>query len=343
MKTGDVVDLIFEKYFGSRKIIVLVSILLGCLLFTYFFINYPLTLGEPHIVVGKRLLFTLDKNFSMCAIQLKEPIEVQEIQLVPDFKQKIMKNILVVEVKSKIDTINVPLPPKNAILDDKFTKIVVDIIYPKHPEARIEKVIIDGKAANLENFFNENLRINDGKLVKQYFIRDYISSFLIYFNDSMSNWLMTFLFFVCIYLFVDMMGYVIICFGPKNKFEKYVFRNCNLISPTDVDQLQGAKISFAQIHSKRDMWYRFFQIFGPAFGFLFTITSLIAGLHPSAQIGRDVSQFFVAIQVAMTSTFIGLFMRIISMWLQILNNKIFDRAELVFQCLAEKNVKEGHL
>ena len=33
----------------------------------------------------------------------------------------------------------------------------------------------------------------------------------------------------------------------------------------------------------------------------------------------------------MTSTFIGLSLRIISMWLQMTNNKIFERAEEVFQ------------
>jgi hypothetical protein len=75
------------------------------------------------------------------------------------------------------------------------------------------------------------------------------------------------------------------------------------------------------------MNFRFLQVFGPAVGFILTISSLIAALHPSIQKQQDISAFFGSIQVAMVSTFIGLFIRIIGIFSQRANDKLFDRAD----------------
>jgi hypothetical protein len=335
----DAVEWVSETFLGGKKIFVITAILLSCFILTCLFIYYPIVKGEPIIVVGKRLLFTINKKFSMCIVQLSEPVDVTSIVIFPDFKQKEMRAISTINRNLKMKTIDILPPPQNTIADDRFENVKIEIFYPMFPQAKIEQVIVDGETLSLKKFFDENLKVQDKKYIDKNYIREFISNFIINFNDTISNWTMTFLLFVCGYLVVEMAGYMMICFGSNKKFENHVTKTSCLASPAENRHIQAAKIVFSQKCYRRDIWFRFFQIFGPAFGFIFTITSLIAGLHPSAQIGRDVSQFFIAIQIAMTSTFIGLFMRIISMWLQMINNKISDRAELFFQKLESLNIE----
>lgn len=57
-------------------------------------------------------------------------------------------------------------------------------------------------------------------------------------------------------------------------------------------------------------WSNFWKVAGPAFGFLLTVSSLAASLHPSVQAARDAYAFVAGIQIAVISTFIGLLIRI---------------------------------
>jgi hypothetical protein len=52
------------------------------------------------------------------------------------------------------------------------------------------------------------------------------------------------------------------------------------------------------------------KVLGPACGFLLTVSSLSAALHPAVQGRQDAFQFVSAIQVAVLSTLIGLAIRI---------------------------------
>lgn len=54
------------------------------------------------------------------------------------------------------------------------------------------------------------------------------------------------------------------------------------------------------------------KVLGPAFGFLLTVSSLAAALHPAVQGRQDAFQFVSAIQIAILSTLIGLAIRIVA-------------------------------
>ena len=56
----------------------------------------------------------------------------------------------------------------------------------------------------------------------------------------------------------------------------------------------------------------FAKVIGPAIGFFMTVSSLIAGLHPSAQIQMDTFIFVSSLQIALVATFMGLLVRIIA-------------------------------
>jgi hypothetical protein len=56
----------------------------------------------------------------------------------------------------------------------------------------------------------------------------------------------------------------------------------------------------------------FGRVLGPALGFLLTVSSLVAGLHPSAASVKDTFQFVSSLQLALVATFMGLLVRIIA-------------------------------
>jgi hypothetical protein len=62
------------------------------------------------------------------------------------------------------------------------------------------------------------------------------------------------------------------------------------------------------VHLERRM--SFARAVAPALGFLLTVSSLIAALHPSVQIEQDAFRFVTSLQLAMTATLVGLMIRI---------------------------------
>jgi hypothetical protein len=63
----------------------------------------------------------------------------------------------------------------------------------------------------------------------------------------------------------------------------------------------------ASIHS-----LGFLRVIGPAMGFLLTVSSLIAGLHPSATAAQDTFRFVASLQLALVATLLGLAMRVLA-------------------------------
>jgi hypothetical protein len=62
------------------------------------------------------------------------------------------------------------------------------------------------------------------------------------------------------------------------------------------------------VHLERRM--SFARAVAPALGFLLTVSSLIAALHPSVQIEQDAFRFVTSLQLAMTAKLVGLLIRI---------------------------------
>jgi hypothetical protein len=56
----------------------------------------------------------------------------------------------------------------------------------------------------------------------------------------------------------------------------------------------------------------FARVFGPATGFLLTVSSLVAALHPSAAAAQDTFRFVSSLQLALVATFMGLVVRIMA-------------------------------
>jgi hypothetical protein len=334
MKLSDIIDYAFDKVFGGRRIKVISSILISCVLATILFIYFPRIFGNTYILLENRFLFSINKNFSKCTIYLIDPININSIIINPDFKAREIRALSETVVNSKEKTITI-LPPKKDILKDvNYSNLAIEIFYSPFDQVKIEKIDVDNTELKLEDFYENYLRVKSKIFIDKWFLRDHLSGIINALNDTVSNWAMTFFAIFSIFLILNLLYLSYNYLKTEIKFEKFLYKLSGFtLKSKEVEEVQKLKIMFGENHYKKDMWFRFLQAFGPAFGFLFTITSLIAGLNPKLQMGRDISQFFSAIQVAMTSTFIGLIVRIVAMGLQLVNNKIFDRAEDFFQNL----------
>lgn len=77
----------------------------------------------------------------------------------------------------------------------------------------------------------------------------------------------------------------------------------------------------------------FARVIGPALGFTLTVSSLIAGLHPTGQTLQSTFQLLSSLQVAMVATLVGLLMRIVAEFALRLHTSCAERRiELCPEC-----------
>jgi hypothetical protein len=75
---------------------------------------------------------------------------------------------------------------------------------------------------------------------------------------------------------------------------------------------QGAEAVLKAEYAALNRRLSFAKTAGPAFGFLLTVSSLSAALHPSVQAAQDTFRFVSGIQIAVIATFVGLAIRIVA-------------------------------
>lgn len=146
------------------------------------------------------------------------------------------------------------------------------------------------------------------KLLYVNLIQDRLSDYLLLFNSSVGNLALMVLCAVLLWA-VWRVGDAMI--------ERWRVRDGNL---TEVANKVVAEMPSYSAETFREelaaqfwndcRWSNFWKVAGPAIGFLLTVSSLAASLHPSVQAARDAYVFVSGIQMAVISTFVGLFIRI---------------------------------
>jgi len=295
---------------------------------TILFIYSPKLLYQTCVEVPDRLLLRFPKDFKNCFIVFKSEVDVIAYEIAlhrqkDERKPTIIKTVVVDEKRFSL-TISNPWP-QSVIINQSH--VMVKVFRQFSVPLEIRQVRMNGKKIPLKRFFDENLKVMDKSYVDREYMREYISLVLLKHNDSVSNYLLT---FFCLSLIL-LIGQLLfssfrLYFYSDQRLEKYIKEKY----PTFQGSKQEINICFGEDLERKDRWFRFLQILGPAFGFILTISSLIVALHPSLQVTPDIKKFFQAIQIAMVSTFVGLLIRIIAIFLQRINNKIFLRADDLF-------------
>lgn len=320
---------------AKRKFVLFLGLIGATLIFIY----YPIIFKSSYIkITGIIFRFELPSSFKECEIYLKDEIIIDPAgtSIYPfsknDNKQFQGKSL---EIETKIGHLVI----KNPFKEGASANSEIDSfhIYLKHraKEAiKITKVVVDKKVINLKTFYHDNIidKTNRALVEKQY-ITDVISLLLLNYNLSASNFILTFLLLCFFILLLELASKCITYyFLPPKSFAKYV--NCKFSDNGSMIAIQdpGKRIEYYKRFYEQDIWYRFLQILGPTVGFLLTTSSLVAALNPSLQESRDIKSFFDSIQVAMISTFVGLLIRLIALFLQKISNKIFNRIDnLLFE------------
>ena len=156
-----------------------------------------------------------------------------------------------------------------------------------------------------------------------------VMSIPLLFNDPVSNWILTILFFGNSVLSSQLISLGLRAYASSDKsFKKYLIKHLKVKNPNDKKQQEEAFDKYAAVWHRRDVSFRFLQALGPALGFILTVSSLISALNPALLIGNDINGFMTGIHVAMISTFLGLFLRIIALEASRVNDKLLYRAEL---------------
>ena len=332
---------------GRATLIVACSVLATALIFVY----YPVR-GDRAIRFERgerRIAFIVPKSFKTCELKFKNEVAVHSyaLGLFVEASGKTKHGGEGRELEQKMRTIviknSIPLQEVIRSPNIKSIKIEIKLHAPSRSELlppELVGVIIDGKREDLETFSEERLLTSYSKYVQRKYVREYVSYFLLLYNDEVSNVLLAILAISLIPVSLPLMDEVR-KLSSKGKFENYIKKKYSLSSRLSEKKIQDVKINCGEYFSRKDNYFRFLQVLGPALGFALTISSLIAGLHPWLRETQDVSKFFEAIQVAMVSTFLGLLLRIIAVCRQQINNRLFERAdELFVELKKSKKIEE---
>lgn len=89
---------------------------------------------------------------------------------------------------------------------------------------------------------------------------------------------------------------------------------------------EDAYLIVEALHEQDHRRFAFARVVGPALGFMLTVSSLVAGLHPaSGQYQHETFQFVSSLQIALVATFMGLAIRIIAELALRYSNSVADR------------------
>jgi len=314
----DLIRNIIQRIKLKRSMVLFLSIVLTAFLY----IGSPF--NEPTIRIGLNSEFfkiKLPYNFQSCTINFKNPVFISKYSAMRSIDQNLSKSII---KQFKIGQKTNELKIENLLSKNNSTgNQEVLVFHDKMSAIEIVDVKINDEKIKIKKFYNNNLLSKFKKLHKYYFIREDLAFLILKYNDFVSNIILTILTIYLIPLLYELVIKIFYCVFLK-RYESYLKGKYSFLNKKD---FKIAEISLADKYSNNERRYRFLQIFGPAIGFILTISSLIAGLHPSLQKAYDIERFFENIQIAMVSTFIGLFMRILAIFLQKFDSKLFVEAD----------------
>lgn len=309
----------------KRSIVICLSIILAGFLYIYDPFSEPTITINP---TSKSFDLELPKDFNECRLTFKKERNICEYSMALTSEKEVRKHRS--RRKENVNQIVTTLKINNLIANDKSTPkdpdataLRIKVLFDSNTSLEITSVFIDHNMQDIEIFYLKNLFSTSKKLNKYKYIRSDISNLLLKYNDPVSNIMLTILTISLIPLFYEIIRKLYRCYFAKN-MEAYLKSEFN---PSNEEAVNNAVISYGENYGKRASMYRFLQLMGPAIGFTLTISSLIAGLHPSLQEVRNIKIFFETIQVAMVSTFLGLLIRIMAIVLQKIDDKLLIQVD----------------
>jgi hypothetical protein len=282
--------------------------------------------GKPYIdVPGTTLAFTLP-GFTTCDIGFLETIPVRSyavaLQTGSD-SPGVAGNSVSYDKETNGLVIQNPylnLSPASS----SPPSYLVNIYLGQALGAEIGSVAIDGVPVDLRMFSTNNLSTaND--FIRVRYIRKDLAKLILNANDPFSNVVLTCLALAIVLLVGKLvqMELTAYCYAG-NRFDQYVAA-CVNINKLDDEERKDTRDKYNRHWHEWTERFRFWQVLGPAIGFILTVSSLIQALHPAMKQGNDLGGFLKGLHVAMISTFLGLLLRIVSLEAERVNDRLLFR------------------
>lgn len=197
----------------------------------------------------------------------------------------------------------------------------------------IARFPIDEQPVALEKFLELHLK-NKASITRIRYFRHTFAQILVPLNDLISNWILTFGFFWTIWTCAGVILMELKAYAYPSSF--FVDHIKNASGEKDLAAAAARKRASdrcAELWSRRDTRYKYQQALGPAAGFIMTVASLIYSLSSSKV---DVQLLIGGMHIAMVSTFLGLFLRIVALEGERVNFQLLAREMSELEALNEK-------
>jgi hypothetical protein len=318
-----------KPWLENRQLVRRMTLLLVALVLTC---SYILP-GKPRISVpGDRIVFELPP-FRRCSVTFVQPVVIESYVVasrtqtagLPDSPPGSRKLVGAQILTLVIENPQAQTQPSRTASNGVF---VVTIEGIHAVSAEIASISVDDKSIGLRTFQDNNL-----KGVHQYlrcnYIRTPLADLLYTINDPVSNWVLTFMLAWCALVFLQVVHIASAARLYHNKaFDKYLAKSWGIGDVNDRKHYEDNQSRCDAGWDSLHRWFHFLQALGPAVGFILTVSSLIAALHPTSRSSNNLDAFLVGIHVAMISTFLGLLLRIIALWGERFSNEVYERALL---------------
>ncbi|MBD3230248.1 MAG: hypothetical protein GF329_18865 [Candidatus Lokiarchaeota archaeon] len=320
---------ILNEIFGNFKLVSLKSTLIISIIVAVLYINW--SRFTPEIII---------ENDSKVHLSLAQPVQRLTLQ----FSHKHLVHSYFINQKNpatnKIQTISkIKLGQLLTQLDiDLMNKkilpgqnVLIDII-TESDNISINRAMINGSLVMLKDFSYNNIRNKNTRIKNVKLIREDIAGVLLGTNETIGNYILTFL-TVLILPITYLLLRKLFLFAFASRFRISILK---FIKKNELDA-DDARIEYGGNFIIEEKLFVFLSIVGPALGFILTISSLIAGLHPSLLTPDKIGHFFEAIQLAMVSTLIGLIIRFESISMLAINRQLLAKFESILNEIKDEN------
>jgi hypothetical protein len=161
-----------------------------------------------------------------------------------------------------------------------------------------------------ENSLRQRIGDSNAQLRRYTLIQERLSNIVLDANETGGNLLLGILVLILLWLtvmVVDGLRRVYLISDGKLRAELD-----QRLAPNTVNRTPQLSELIKADYARKYKNLAFMRVFGPATGFLLTVSSLIAGLHPSAAAAQDTFRFVSSLQLALVATFMGLAVRILA-------------------------------
>lgn len=261
-------------------------------------------------------------SFQQCVITFDDTVFIQQVMVEPtNEKGGPESSVQPVNQELKKFTFTNSVPPITAPTSEKVFRVRIRVTSNINPA--ITGFALDRKKLLLKEVHQQYLK-SAGDYTRIRFIRRDIADLLFLINDHFSNVLMLAL---VLWILMLMPTLVIteyyVNFAPADKFKAHII---NVVTK-ESGKNDNLWERYTAMWSDAATHFQFAQAVGPALGFLLTVSGLIQAIYPGLGDTRDMDIFLKGLNVALVSTFLGLFLRILALEASRIHYKSLERAE----------------